>query len=278
LIPFELNPFTKSSRRLADYEPILSQIMRLIAKKTDFRSRPPFSDVLARNPRLVVAISHSTPLSWLPAGALLAAHACARGGGQRVPMGVMDRAFFQIPFVKEMAQLITQSERPLSFFELTERFEKAETADLVVFPEGSNCFFGHPDEIQEFRSPKFVEIAIRTKCPIYIVVHRGSEQWAKTIPVNEEQLAKLDVLPDFVYEFLERRLRKTGLLALPVLPKPMEKFEMLGELYQPSLLLEELSEDPAERHDQIRNEAEKVRTRMRELLVELAAEKDCVQI
>jgi hypothetical protein len=277
LTPIELNPFQRW-RRLADYEPVLSQILRLIAKKTDFQSRPPFSEVLSDHPRLVVAISHSTPLSWLPAGALLAAHACARGGGQRVPMGVMDRTFFQIPFLKELAHLITQSERPLSFFELTERFERAETADLVVFPEGSNCFFGNPEEIQEFRSPKFVEIAIRTKCPIYIVVHRGSEQWAKTIPVNDEQIQKLDVLPGFVYEFLERRLRRTGLFALPVIPKPMEKFDMLGELYQPALTLEDLSDDPAERHEQIRAEAEKVRSRMRDLLAELAPEKGCAQI
>ncbi|HVK61078.1 MAG TPA: hypothetical protein VM432_05990, partial [Bdellovibrionales bacterium] len=82
------------------YEPILSQIMLAIAGDTRFFSDPPLADVLAQNPKLVVVFNHSSPLSWLPAVSLLAAHYSARGGSHRKPIGVMDRLFFEVPFIK----------------------------------------------------------------------------------------------------------------------------------------------------------------------------------
>jgi hypothetical protein len=96
-------------------------------------------------------------------------------------------------------------------------------------------------------------------------VHRGSEDWAKAIPVDAAAVAKLNVLPAFVYQFLENRLRKTGLFALPWLPRSIERFEMMCELYIPSLSRADLSADLAERETQIRLEAERVRARMIEL-------------
>ena len=256
-------------RRLSEYEPILSQLLTMMAKDTSFEAVPSLNDVFSRHPRVIVVLNHSTPLSWLPSVALLAIHACARGCGDRVPMGVMDRFFFQIPFLREVAQLITQVERPLSFRELCERFEDKGDIDLVLFPEGSNCFFGHPEEIQEFRSPKFVELAVRTGAPILIGVHTGSEAWARALPVPDEFMQHLKLLPRFAFDFLEKRVRKSGLFVLPLLPVPMEKFSMRTELYRPRLKFEDLASDAIERAGQIRVEAERIRARMREMLLEL---------
>lgn len=256
-------------RRLADFEPVFTHLMHLMAKDTRLRSSPPIGDLIAQHPRLMLAINHSSPLSWLPAICLLAVHFCARGGGRRKPLGVMDRFFYQVPLTRPLAEYFTQSDRPLSFFELAEHFLGLNDADLVIFPEGSNCFFGRPDEVQEFRSPRFIEIAIRAKCPILICVHKGSESWATNISVNSEFLEYLDFLPKFAVDFAERRLRKTGLLTLPLLPKPMDLFEMKCELYHPQLTIEELSQDETQKYEQIRSESEKVRQRMKEMLREL---------
>jgi hypothetical protein len=259
-------------RKLSAYEPVLSRVMRVIARDTRFTCRPNLSQILENNSRLVVAVSHSTPLSWLPSAALLALHTCARGGRGRTPMGVMDNFFFHVPGLREVAQLLTQSEKSLSYQELAERFETKGDIDLVLFPEGSNCFFGQPDEIQDFRSPKFVELAIRTDSPILICVHTGSENWAKALAVPENVFSKLSLLPNFAFDFLQKRIKKTGLFTLPMLPLPMAKFEMLCELYEPTIGENDLSEDPSERLLQIRVEAERVRTRMRELLNELLSD------
>ena len=256
-------------KRLGDYEPYLSQVMKFIAHETRFRCRPSLAGILSENPRLVVAISHSTPLSWLPAIALLSTRTSAKGGADRVPVGVVDKFFYHVPVLREVAKYFSQSERPLTFSEFIEHFEKLQGADIVLFPEGSNCFFGEPEEVQEFRSSRFVELAVRVDAPILIAVHRGSEDWAKAFPVPKAFLDKLKILPAFAVDFLEKRLRKTGLLVLPFLPLPMAKFEMLCELYHPALKKSDLSDDREILLNQVRAEGEKVRQRMKEMLAEI---------
>lgn len=256
-------------KKLATYETAFRQIMRLIAIDTKFSSRPDFTSVLNDHPRLIVAINHSTPLSWLPSALLLALHAIARGGGERRPIGVMDHIFFQLPILKDLARYFTQTDRPQSYDELSAKIREGENIDLVLFPEGSNCFFGPPDDIQKFRSPRFVELSIETGTPILICVHRGSEQWATTVPISPELIDHVRFLPQVLTSFLETRLRKTGLFTLPLLPKPLERFEMLCELYRPSLEKDSLSEIQVDRRTQVKEESDKIRARMRFLLGEL---------
>lgn len=259
-------------RTLGEYEPLLSQIMLAIAKDTRLRARPKFSEILSENPRLIYAISHGSPLSWLPAIALLCAHATARGGRDRKPIGVMDRLFFSIPGLKILASHLTQTEKPLKFGELLESFNRGEGTDLVVFPEGSNCFFGDPGTLQPFRSPRFVELAIETGVPILVCAHRGSEKWGKAIEIESQWLKSLEYLPKFVFDFLEARLKRTGLFILPLWPTPMEKFDMLCELVPMRLKSEDLSRDPDERRKQISSEADHIHAKMQALLDELDSE------
>jgi hypothetical protein len=257
-------------RRLSDYEPFTSGLLSLMARETRFKSRPRLDQVLAEEPRLIVVFSHSSPLSWLPAPCLLTAHACARGGGARTPVAVMDKFFYSVPPLRWLAEWVSQNEKLLTFEELVERFQSIDRGDLVVFPEGSNCFFGPPEEIQEFRSPRFMELAIRTRTPLLTVVHRGSESWGLKLKVSAdqyEQMVEHWKLPEFAQKFLGDRLKRSGLLVLPWLPKPMPRFAMLADLYRPREL--ELSNDVEIRRLQVAEEAERVRAHMREQLREL---------
>lgn len=255
---------------LKDFEPFLSQLLLKMAKETHFSSESSLAEVLEKNPRLVVAFNHASPLSWLPAIALLTAHTCARGGGNRRPMGVMDKFFFAVPGFRTIAQQLTQSDRPLAFEELVERFKTKAGTDIVLFPEGSNCFFGNPENLQPFRSPRFVELAIRTQTPILLCAHRGSENWAVTLPVPEEVLGLIDLLPKFASDFLGARLKQTGAFALPLLPLPMDRFEMHCELYHPTLREEELSEEDEVCREQVRAEADQVHKKLQSMLDVLA--------
>lgn len=256
-------------KRLVDYEPILAPLMRFMARETHFDCQPGLSEVLKNNDRLVIVFNHSTPLSWLPAAGLLLVHACARGGENRLPVAVMDRLFFEFPLFRSIAKFMTQSERPLSLYELHEHVDTMGFTDVVIFPEGSNCFFGHPDEIQEFRSPKFIELAVRANIPILVCAHRGSESWARAVRVESEWLSYLDLLPKVAFDFLEKRLKQKGLFTLPLLPKPMELFQMHCELYKPEVSWEDLAHEPKIRYEQLCGEAEKVRLLMKSLLVRM---------
>jgi 1-acyl-sn-glycerol-3-phosphate acyltransferase len=256
-------------KALREYEPILSKIMLSLAKETHFYCKPSLGEVLAQNPRLVVAFNHASPLSWLPAISLLTAHVCARGGGSRRPMGVMDKFFFAVPVIRAIAHQLTQSDRPLGFDELVEKFKTSEGTDIVLFPEGSNCFFGNPEELQPFRSPRFVELAVRTGTPILLCAHRGSEKWGSALPVPQDFLAKIDLLPKVAADFLADRLRKTKLFTLPLLPTQMDRFEMRCEVYKPELTDEELSDDRDECRRQVQAEADKVHEHLKRMLQEI---------
>ncbi len=220
-------------RRLSDYEPLTNAILKFVAKKIFFTSDVSLDSVLADHPRLIVVFNHSSPLSWVPAPCLLTAQLAARGGGARTPIAVMDRFFYSVPGLRKVAQFITQSEVPLRFEDLVERYQTLGTADLVVFPEGSNCFFGDPNVLQPFRSDRFVEIAMRTRTPLLLCVHRGSEEWGKNIPMNEDIAATISELPlpTFARKFLGDRI-KSG-FTVPLLPKPMAQFSMYAKVYSP---------------------------------------------
>jgi hypothetical protein len=203
-----------------------------------------------------------------------------RGGGLRRPLGVMDRFFFDIPILKSIASYISQSDRALSAVELTEQFMQSENVDLVIFPEGSNCFFGRPEDIKEFKSPKFVEIAVRAETPILLSVHRGSEEWGKSIDMNQDRLSQLrsatGVFGEVAFQFankylkIEERLEKSGLFTIPSFPKPMPSFDMLCELYQPKLKLNDIEGlSKEELRPLLDQESQKIRARMEELLGEL---------
>lgn len=252
-------------RKLSEYESVLRQAMHLIAKKASFQCQPGLREIFAENRRLIVAINHGTPLGWLPSAALLALEALAAGAHERVPMGVMDGFFFDVPVLREFARWLTQTESRLSYEEVSARFLERENVDLVLFPEGSNCFFGPPEEIQEFRSPKFVELSVLSGAPILICVHRGSEGWSLTLPVKDEWTRKLEFLPAGLSAFLSERLLRSGLFTLPLWPSPMSHFEMRCELYSPRLSARELSRETATRRRQIHEESEMIRTRMRQL-------------
>ncbi len=257
-------------RRLIEYEAVTSRLLGILARSTKFESQPSLDRILAENPKLLVVFNHGTPLSWLPAACLLTSHVCARGGGHRKPFAVMDRFFYSVPLLKNLAKYISQTDRPLHLQELIEAFQAMDAGDLVVFPEGSNCFFGPGDELQPFRSNRFIEIAIEARIPILICVHRGSEHWAKTVSVAPWLYLSLQniVGGTVIDRFLQGRLEKSGKVTIPIWPMPMACFEMRAELHHPSTWM--LPASGEERTDRVASEANLIYEKMTGILSELS--------
>lgn len=248
-------------RSLNDYAELLIPLHKSIIESVDFRSNPDFTEVM-RQPRLVVAINHSTPLSWLPAMTTLALHAIQADGGDRTPRGIMDRWFYSNPVTKLIAQYLGQSEQPLNFEQLLENFKSSRRCDVVIFPEGALTFFGSVHEVQEFRSYRFVELAIRAQAPLLLVGHKGSENWSIPLQIPPEWGAFLMPYSSFFGE----RLLKAQTFNLPIIPHKILSFKMNCELYWPDLKETDLSEDPEICKSQIKGEAEKVRLLMQALI------------
>jgi 1-acyl-sn-glycerol-3-phosphate acyltransferase len=252
-------------RKLREYEPYLTTLLSLVAPKTTVTSEPSLQQIFEQENKLIVAFNHAAPLSWIPAVSLLTKEVVAAGGGDRIPRGIMDSFFFQFAPLKPLAKWITQSDENLNFDQLVENLATADQTDLVVFPEGSNCWFGSSHEIQEFRSPRFIELSIRTGAPILLAVHSGSESWGQVIKFPPTYSAIIPFLPSWA----QRGISKNGVVNMPMPPVPLEDFRMHCEIYRPKLKVEELAEDKHERKKQLQEEAQVIRHLMETSLANL---------
>lgn len=247
-------------RTLQDFEPFLRALHTSISQDSQIETEVPLAQMM-KLPRLMVVLNHATPLSWIPAISLLAPEAARQGGGDRTPMGVVDKFFYSNPLTQPIAEYMTQSKEPLGFEELLTHFQVEERRDLVIFPEGARTFFGDLTQIQPFRSPRFVELAIRTQAPILLAIHRGSETWNLDVPLPREWGALL--MP--FSRFFGQGLLEAGALNLPILLKKIPHFRMKLHLYKPQLQADQLSSDEAERRSQLEAEAQSIRKIMQEM-------------
>jgi hypothetical protein len=243
---------------------MMTAITDSFAEEFHFECDPKLEDVL-RNPRMITVISHAAPLSWIPVIGFLGREFINHGGGDRVPTGVTDRWFYSNRITQKIAAFITQSETALSFEELVEKFQRQEKQDLFLMPEGANAFFGNVDEIRDFRSVRFIELAIRTGSPLFLVVHKGSENWSKSIPVP----AVIGSLLTPFTKFFGQKLVQEQSINMFLPPRKMKKYSMKCSLYLPQLYESDLAGNEIERHSQLEAEAARVKELMSEMLHQL---------
>lgn len=248
-------------KSLSQYADLIWALKESFVSHMTFHSEPNLKEIL-ENPRLIIAMNHSTPLSWLPAITVLSYEMIQAGHPSRVVRGVMDRWFYNNPLTRKLAGFLTQFDQPQTFEELLTTFQKEPPHDMIIFPEGANTFFGDPSQIQEFRSSRFIELALRSGSPILIAVHKGSESWSLPLPIAKEWG---EILRPYTKFFGDKMTRSKN-LNLPLWPHKLPSFEMICEIYQPELKLEDLSDHPEKRRLQLDQEAERVRQRMAELL------------
>lgn len=255
-------------RKLSDYIELFDVLRRTVIPESKFSSEPSLEHIL-RNPRLIIAISHSTPLSIIPAVSLLGCEIAKAGGSTRVPFGIVDKWYYKHPLTSMIANYITQIPEPIDFETALKILSEDESRDLVIFPEGANTFFGNKHEIQPFRSNRFIELSILTQSPILICVHKGSENWGAEIPLTEglgKSLAPL-VLP--FSKFFGNKIQSEEKINVPQLPSKIESFKMHCEVWLPGLYEADLDQDPEGRKEQLAHEGEKIRGRMQDLFDEL---------
>jgi len=251
-------------KKLGEYQAFLSALLRSVVDEFDFTAEEPLEQVL-KTPRLVVVLNHGTPISWVPPICLLTEKACEAGGADRVSKGVVDRFLYSNPITRPLAEYVTQSSQPQSFDELLEQFQSMERTDLVIFPEGAMTFFGNIDEIQPFRSPRFIEIAVRTGAPLLVCIHRGTEKWNMRLPLPLELAQTVGMFSNF----FGKRLQEDQQINLPLRLSKVPRLRMRTKLYVPKLYASDLAGNPEERRQQIQGEAEDLRSMMQEMYDEL---------
>jgi hypothetical protein len=248
-------------RKIGDYTDLLKALKDSFIQELEFTCEPDLTSVL-RNPRLIVILNHSTPLSWVPAISTLGLKVAECGGEDRIPRGIADKWFYSNPIGAKFAEFFTQSATPQTFEQLIEEFKEAQRKDLVIFPEGANTFFGDVRKVQDFRSSKFVEISIRCQAPILIVSHQGSEHWSTSLEVP----AQLGQWITPLAPFFGKKISEFSSLNIPISFSKIKKFKMHCQLYMPTLYEADLSVDPIQRKHQLDQEASMIKEIMEDNL------------
>lgn len=253
-------------RTVSEYAELMKAICDSVMVQSEFKSSPDFSELLQEK-HLLILLNHAAPLSWIPASSLLTTKFVEAGAGDRIPLGVADKWFYTNPLGAKFAHFFTQSNRALSFDELVEHFQKEDKTDLVLFPEGANTFFSDVKTLAEFRSPRFIEIALQSGAPILMVCHQGSEGW--TFPLRLPPQWGM-VLQPFA-KFFASQISQGLPINLPLIGGKIPLFKMHCKLYRPTLKLEDLSDDADLRRSQLWVEAHNVRKEMLAMLDKMQA-------
>ncbi|GLQ33589.1 hypothetical protein [Litoribrevibacter albus] len=250
-------------KRIKDFSFVGKALTKVLAKKITFHpASDNMQEILADYPQLVVALNHGPMLGPLATTIALNKLYSENGGGDRKPIAIMWRLFYQIPLYKYAIQYITQVDRGLNFDEFLDKMENGGFTDLLVKPEGENCNYGNGLDIEPFLSPRFIEFALRLNVPVLVMVHQGSEQWGTTLPVSSKLDPLLKKLPKKSYD----RIRETRLLNIPKLTHRLKELKVMYKLYQPEITLADLPEDLEQRKALIAEESEKVRTLMQSMI------------
>ncbi len=253
-----------SARTLSDSIDFLTALHKTFVKEHILISEPSLMQVL-NNTRTIIIPNHSTPLSWIPMMTTLAVEFNQAGGGHRTPIGIVDRWFYTNPLTQPIAEFLTQSDHPENFEQILRRFAHSENTDLVISPEGANTFFGNVFELQEFRSHRYIEISVKTRSPLLLVAHRGSESWSFPLKISSEITG---IVKGFS-NFFGQRLEEFGQINLPVLPHQLEFFKVKCALYWPNLTETDLECDLHLKREKIKKESLLVKERLSQMLFDL---------
>lgn len=77
-----------------------------------------------------------------------------------------------------------KSDKRLRVADYVELFRSGRLNILSVAPEGDYSLYGNGVDIQPFRSPRSLEIALMADCRIILVIGRGFERWQRNVSIE----------------------------------------------------------------------------------------------
>ena len=240
--------------RVENVAKFLTPMVKFFVEEVDHKSSPDFREILDRHPRIIHLGNHGTMLSPYILSGAIATLMRDNGGGERTPFGVIHRRLFKLPFVKAYFRKNFNSQKPYRFEEVLRELQEGAFTDFVVFPEGANENIGDVYKLSPFKSHRYLELAIRAEAPILIHTHRGTEEWASTIRLDQIAMMALErFLPSY-----HERIAPTRMLNFQGIPTRIKKLRVNSLLYLPRLKAHELSEDVEARKAQIKAESQQI--------------------
>lgn len=226
-----------------------------------------FRKILETHPKLVWAVSHGPGFSPAFIATAITDILLKNGGAKRRQMSVAWKHFYKVPVLKQITQFYTQLDHAPTGAEIIQRFTEEDYNDCIIYPEGENAIFGDGTQIENFVSPRFLEVAITAGTPILVAAHYGSQHSASKIHLSEKQSGWLQKYSPKAI----KKLAQPGDIYLPGFKKSKaEDFKINMKLYQPELSYEDLYADPQKKEELLGKETDKIKAVMQQLLDDIA--------
>ncbi len=195
------------------------------------------------------------------------------GYGDLTYCGIVHQMLFNLPGGPRYGGIPKKGKKRYSVEDYVQVFEKEGLDTLVVAPEGEHCIYGNGLDIQPFRSPRSLEIALRAGCRIVLVMGKGFELWQKNVCIKDlwkKQLIQTcaEMLPRFD-NIDEELLLKSDALSVQLMPWRVPDFHIYTQHFVPELKAGDLARDLTKRRAQLWIEADRMRAQMQKMVDEL---------
>lgn len=259
--------------RLDQFDKYIRPLQRLFIRKVHFIDGVPWQDYLKTEDKGLIVLNHGPmigPFVWIIA---VLPRIVDMGYGHLMYSAIAHPIVRNVPFFARMVGFEKRGGKRLGVDDYVTLFNDNKLNLVSVTPEGEFSLYGNGVDMQPFRSPRGLEIALRAKTLIILMVGKGFESWQTNVPIDKPWQKRIvrwiaSKIP-FLDKLDEDALAQAKQLSISRVFGRISDFYVYSELYEPELKLEDLSEDLETRKKQLWKEAERMRQRMIAMLEEL---------
>ncbi len=264
--------------RFDEYDKMLRICQRLFIGKVHFKDGLPWERYFKTEKRALIVANHGPilgPFVWVAA---LFPRIVDLGYGHLTYSAIAHPIIRNIPIFARIVGYEKRKGKRLRTADYIELFNSGRLNILSVAPEGEYALYGNGVDIQPFRSPRSLEIALRADCRVVLAVGKGFEHWQRNLSIGKRRRKRLVKAVAMKIPFLDKldedALENAQQLSISGVFGRIPDFTVATELYDPELTVETLAEDRTTRDRQLRVEGERMRRQMIRMLEDLKAE-DC---
>jgi hypothetical protein len=259
--------------RIDQFDRFVRILRRILIRKVHFFDGMPWKDYFETDDKALIVFNHGPsigPLVWVLS---LFPRVVDMGYGHLHYSAIAHPIISNVPFFARMVGFEKRGGARLGVEDYVDLFNANKLNLLSVTPEGEFSLYGNGVDVQPFRSPRGLEIALRAKCRIILVVGKGFESWQRNISIEAAWKKRIFrwmamKLP-FVDRLDETALAQAEQLSISGILGRIPDFYVSSAVYEPRLTLETLSRNKKTRTRQLWTEADRMRQEMIVMLDDL---------
>lgn len=252
--------------RFDAYDRFLRVCQRLFIGQVHFFDGFPWAEYFETEQKALIVANHGPiigPFVWVTA---LFPRIVDLGYGHFTYSAIAHPIIRNIPIFARMVGYEKRGDKRLRANDYVQLFEEGRLNILSVAPEGEYSLYGNGVDIQPFRSPRSIEIALEADCRIILLVGMGFERWQRTVAIDSgwkrRMVKRLALEIPFLDGIDEEALEDAAHLSVSGVFGRIPDFSVASEVYEPELTREMLARDRAARDQQLWAEAARMRERM----------------